>query len=135
MDLLGTLKPEEIPRSDWETQTLRVGEVYRFTYEKRFFLSQGSVDSMIARIAGDPHFDVIDFKQTDGMFTLTAKVIKASPIPLGYIIAVVATAALGVFAFLSLTKVEKIISSPLGGIAFAAVAIAIATFVFRRDRG
>lgn len=129
MDFVSVATPKEISPGEWQTHQVRVGETYRLTYTERFFTTQGQIDTVMADMARDPRWKIVDYKK-DGQKHIFTLRILTNPFPLALVIAAVAASAVSVFLFLSLDKIEQI-AGPLAGPSILLIAGALAFMAFK----
>jgi len=129
MDFVSMATPKEISPGEWETHQVKIGETYRLTYRERFFTTQGQIDTVMADMARDPRWKIVDYTKDGQKHIFTLRILE-NPFPLALVIAAVAASAVSVFVFLSLDKIEQI-AGPFAGPSILLIAGALAFMVFK----
>ena len=97
-----------------QAEQARIGDVFDFHYSIKGFGKQGQIESLVHKLDLDPRWEVQEF-DFDGENKLRIRVkILINPFPVVIVIGVIGAIGAGLFCFLSLDKIEKIIASPVG---------------------
>ena len=92
------------------------GEIFDFHYTVRGWGKQGQIESLVRKLDEDPRWKVIQFEYKNSSLRLRVKVIE-NPLPLVLILVAITAIGGGLFCWLSLDKIEKVVSDPIGGLA------------------
>lgn len=106
---------------------VKTGDVLDFHYSVSGWCKQAKIESLVHKLDLDPRWAVKEFEYNEetGKLRLRLEVIQ-NAWPVIIIIAAIAAIGAGLFAWLSLDKIEKIISSPVGAaLSLGTVAAAI----------
>ena len=101
----------EVPQSE----QARIGDVFDFHYTIRGLGKQGQINGLITELDTDPRWKVIEYDLQDSHLRIRVKVLQ-NPFPIVLVIAAIGAIGTGLFVFLSLDKVEKVIASPAGAL-------------------
>lgn len=129
MDFASMATPKEITPGEWDTHQVKVGDVYRLSYTEKFWATQGQVDSVLAEMARDPRWKIVDYTKDGQKHVFTLKILM-NPFPLVIVIGALAASAVSVFLFLSLDKIEQI-AGPFAGPSILLIAGALAFMAFK----
>ncbi|NVM23392.1 MAG: hypothetical protein HWN68_16605 [Desulfobacterales bacterium] len=101
-----------------ESYQARIGDRFDFHYSVSGFGKRGQIESLVREADKDPRWKVeqYEYDENTGKLRLRFKIIQ-NPLPLIIIVAAIGGIGIGLFAWLSLDKVEKIVSDPIGGLA------------------
>ncbi len=122
----------EVPQS----YEVRKGDLLDFHYAVSGWCKQAKIESLVHKLDEDPRWAVKEFEYDEekGKLRIRAEVIE-NPFPVIIIIAAIGAIGAGLFAWLSLDKIEKITSSPVGAAlslgTVAAVIMALWAFMKR----
>lgn len=94
-----------------------IGDVFDFHYTIKGWGKQGQVESLVRKLDEDRRWKVVeyDFNPETSKLRIRVEIVE-NPFPLIVVIAAIAAVGGGLFCWLSLDKVEKIVSHPLGGL-------------------
>lgn len=98
-----------------ESEQLRKGDVVDLHYTVSGWCTRGKIESLVHQLDQDMRWEVKEFEydETKGKVRIRVKVIE-NPFPVVLIIVAVGAIGAGLFAWLSLDKIEKITTSPIG---------------------
>lgn len=101
----------EIP----ESTEAKVGDIFDLYYSVSGWWTKGKVESLVYRIDQDPRWKITryDYDEPNDKLRLRVEIV-ANPFPIVVVVAAIGVAAAGLFAWLSLDKIEKITTSPVG---------------------
>ena len=101
----------EVPQSE----QARVGDVFDFFYTIRGIGKQGQINGLVSKLDEDRRWQVKEYDLQDGRLRLRVKVLQ-NPFPIVLVVAAIGAIGTGLFVFLSLDKVEKVVASPAGAL-------------------
>ncbi len=115
---------------DQNSHTALAGEVYEFTFRTIGvpFIDKFQQDLIKKKIVKNPKLEVIHIDGQRGFLIVRVLVVE-NPLPLVMILSTITTASIGLFVWLSLTKVEQIINTPEGKTSNFATSIGLAVGV------
>lgn len=94
-----------------------IGDVFDFHYTVKGWGKQGQIESLCRKLDEDQRWKVDEYSFDPETSKLRIRVeIIQNPFPLIIVIAAIGAIGTGLFCWLSLDKVEKIVSQPLGGL-------------------
>ncbi|MBA7495771.1 hypothetical protein ES702_06360 [subsurface metagenome] len=97
-----------------QAEQARIGDLFDFHYTIKGFGKQGQIDSLVHKLDQDPRWEVKEF-DFDGKNKVRLRVkILENPFPVVIVVGVIGAIGAGLFCFLSLDKIEKIIATPVG---------------------
>jgi hypothetical protein len=99
-----------------QAEQARIGDVFDFHYSIRGFGKQGQINSLVHELDQDLRWEVQEF-DFDGENKVRIRVkILQNPFPVVIVIGVIGAIGAGLFCFLSLDKIEKIVATPAGAV-------------------
>ena len=99
----------EVPQSE----QARIGDVFDFLYTIRGLGKQGQINGLVTELDTDPRWQVLEYDLQDSHLRIRVKVLQ-NPFPIILVVAAIGAIGTGLFVYLSLDKVEKVVSSPAG---------------------
>jgi len=108
---------EEVPQSYGAV----VGDVLDFYYTIRGWGKQGQIESLVNDLDRDPRWEVKEYDLDNSKLRIRVKVL-INPLPVILIVAAIGAIGTGLFVFLSLDKVEKVVASPMGALSLIGIA-------------
>jgi len=110
-----------------ESYQARKGDLLDFHYTVSGWCKQGKIESLVYELDQDKRWRVAEFEYDEPKGKLRIRVeIMQNPLPVIVIIAVIGAIGAGLFAWLSLDKIDKITTSPVGAaIGLGTVAAAV----------
>ena len=97
-----------------QAEQAKIGDVFDFHYSIKGFGKQGQINSLVHELDQDLRWEVQEF-DFDGENKVRIRVkILINPFPVVIVVGVIGAIGAGLFCFLSLDKIEKIISTPIG---------------------
>jgi len=98
-----------------QVEQAKIGDVFDFHYSIKGFGKQGQIDSLVHKLDQDPRWEVVEAPEFDGKNKLKIRVrILENPFPIVLVVAAIGAIGAGLFCFLSLDKIEKIVATPAG---------------------
>ena len=88
------------------------GEVYAFHYLVRGWGKEGQILTLIHKIDIDKRWKVISYTWNEPKLIIKIEIV-INPLPVVIIVAAIGAIGTGLFCYLSLDKIEKIIESPM----------------------
>ena len=103
----------EIP----ESHTLEIGDRIDMFYTIRGWAKRSKIDSLVHKVDQDPRWAIreYDYNEDKGKLRLRVEILQ-NPFPVAIVAVAVAVVGAGLFAWLSLDKVEKIVTDPVAGL-------------------
>jgi len=101
----------EVPQSE----QARIGDVFDFLYTIRGIGKQGQINGLVSELDKDARWQVVEYDLQDSRLRIRVKVLQ-NPFPIILVVAAIGAIGTGLFVFLSLDKVEKVIASPAGAL-------------------
>jgi len=101
----------EVPQSE----QARIGDVFDFFYTITGWGKQGQINGLVSKLDEDPRWQVKEYDLQDSRLRLRVKVLQ-NPFPIVLVVAAIGAIGTGLFVFLSLDKVEKVVASPAGAL-------------------
>lgn len=92
----------------------RKGDVFDLHYSISGWCKRSKIESLVYKVDQDPRWSIkqYDYDETLGKLRLRVQ-IEQNPFPVMVLIVAVAAVGAGLFAWLSLDKVEKIVADPV----------------------
>ena len=98
------------------------GDVLDLFYTVSGWGKQGQIESLVHELDQDVRWKVIEYDWQDPKLRIRVEIV-VNPLPVIIIVAAIGAIGAGLFCWLSLDKVEKIISDPIGGAAIAGIVL------------
>lgn len=118
-----------------QAEQARVGDVFDFFYTIRGWGKQGQINSLVNELDRDPRWEVKEFALDNSSLRIRVKILQ-NPFPLVLVVAAIGAIGTGLFVFLSLDKVEKVVASPAGALTMiGAVGVGILVLMKGLKRG
>lgn len=98
-----------------DTFIAKVGDIYDLTFNTIGipFLSKLQENAIVDKVNKNERFSVLHSSSTNGKLVIRVKIV-INPFPIAVAISAITTSVIGLFIFLSLSKVEQIINTPEG---------------------
>jgi hypothetical protein len=110
--------PQEVSLQD----QANIGDVFDFFYTVKGWGKQGQIESLVRKLDEDQRWKVDEYEFDPETSKLRIRVeIVQNPFPVIIVIAAIGAIGTGLFCWLSLDSVEKIVSKPIGGLAMLGV--------------
>lgn len=103
-----------------QTEQAKKGDVLDFFYTVKGWGKQGQIESLVRKLDEDQRWKVkeYDFNPDTSKLRIRVEVVQ-NPFPIIIIVAAVGAIGTGLFCWLSLDKIEQVISTPVGGLVMA----------------
>lgn len=98
-----------------QSEQARIGDVFDFFYTIRGIGKQGQINGLVSELDKDTRWKVLEYDLQDNRLRLRLKVLQ-NPFPIVLVVAAIGAIGTGLFVFLSLDKVEKVVASPAGAL-------------------
>lgn len=110
----------EIP----ESHELRIGDRIDMFYTVSGWCKRGKIESLVHEVDQDLRWAIraYDYNEDTGKLRLRVEIVQ-NPFPVMVVVVAVAAVGAGLFAWLSLDKIEKIVTDPVAGLAVLGVVI------------
>ena len=119
----------EIPQS----HEVRIGDKLDLHYTVSGWAKRGKIESLVHKVDQDPRWMIREFEYNEDTGKLRLRVeIMQNPFPVVVVIVAVAAVGAGLFAWLSLDKVEMIVSKPFMGLTMLGAVAGGLYFLVRR---
>jgi len=106
----------EVPQSE----QAKIGDVFDFFYTITGFGKQGQINGLVTELDTDPRWQVVEYDLQDSHLRIRVKVLQ-NPFPIILVVAAIGAIGTGLFVYLSLDKVEKVVASPAGALTMLGV--------------
>lgn len=106
------------------------GQIFDFHYTVSGWGKQGQIETLINKLDTDVRWKIINYTWNDPKLIIRIEIV-VNPLPIIIIVAAIGAIGTGLFCYLSLDKIEKVVSSPIGGAATLGVVLLGGLLVYR----
>lgn len=119
----------EIP----ESHELRIGDRIDMFWTVSGWAKRGKIESLVHKVDQDLRWSIreYDYNEETGKLRIRVEILQ-NPFPVVVVVVAVAAVGAGLFAWLSLDKVEKIVADPVMGLSVLGAVGAALLFLWKR---
>lgn len=116
-----------------QSHEARVGDVFDLHYTVSGWCKKGKIESLVREVDVDPRWKITQYEYNEetGALRIRVKILQ-NPFPIVVVVVAVAAVGAGLLAWLSLDKVEKIVSDPVMGLSVLGAVVGGLLFLWKR---
>lgn len=116
-----------------ESHEAKIGDVFDLHYSVSGWCKRSKIESLVHEVDVDPRWAITQYEYNEetGKLRIRAKIVQ-NPFPIMVLIVSVAAVGAGLFAWLSLDKVEKIVADPVIGLSVLGAVVGGLLLIMRK---